>query len=155
MEGLGIEASSKKDWKQSNEQTKMSMEDFKKSSAYTDKSTRREQRLKKEVNMTPEEYKANQAAKKQKFQDSMNRLAMTLHPDHDPLEVAEFDESVRTRGQEEETERINNEYKIADTKRMNLALDAYKAKKLETDELSNTESYAGDANETNMKNTDE
>ena len=133
----------------------MSLEQFKESDQYTDKSTRREERLKKEVDMTPEEYKSNQATKKQKFQDAMNRTAMILHPNFDPSQVAEFDEGVRRRGQAEETERINNEYKAAETKRIESSLDAYKKKKDETDQLfkneSNTVNKDGSAN---MENTD-
>ena len=119
-----------------------------------EKETNREARLKKEVNMTPEEYKANQADKKQKFQDSMNRLAMTVHPNHDPSQVAEFDESVRTRGQKEETERINNAYKEADTKRMNQAMDAYKAEQLKQGKLAADIPSAGGVDDVNMENTD-
>jgi hypothetical protein len=113
----------------------MSLEQFKESDQYTDKSTRREERLKKEVDMTPEEYKSNQATKKQKFQDAMNRTAMILHPNFDPSQVAEFDEGVRRRGQAEETERINNEYKAAETKRIDNALDAYKKDQERQNEL--------------------
>jgi len=136
-------------------QGEMSLEQFKESDQYTDKSTRREERLKKEVNMTPEEYKANQADKKQKFQDAMNRVAMTVHPDFDPSQVAEFDESVRTRGQKEETERINNAYKQADTKRMQLTIDKYKEEQLKQGKLAATIPSAGGKGNANMKNTDE
>ena len=112
----------------------MSFEQFKESDQYTDKSTRREERLKKEVNMTPEEYKANQAEKKQKFQDAMTRLSLHTYK-FDPYKVAAFDESVRTRGQREETERINNEHKEANTKRMNQDMDAYKKDQERQNEL--------------------
>jgi len=148
--GEGEGTLSKKDWKAQNKGNATSMEDFKSSKGYTDKSTRREERLKKEVDMTPEEYKANQADKKQKFQDAMNRTAMILHPNFDPSQVAEFDEGVRRRGQAEETERINNEYKAAETKRIESSLDAYKKKKAEGDQLfkdeSNTVNKDGSAN---------
>ena len=153
--GEGEGKLSKKDWKAQNKANATSMEDFKSSKSYTDKSTRREERLKKEVNMTPEEYKANQATKKQKFKDSMNRLAMTVHPNYDPSEVAAFDESVRTRGQAAETERINNEYKAAETKRIESGLDAYKKKKAETDQLIEDPNFAqvnGGMDNTDTKN---
>ena len=103
------------------------------------KETRREKRLKKEVAMTPEEYEANQAAKQQRYQDAMNRLAMVVHPDFDPAQVAQFDEQIRTRGQREESQRINDAYKAAETARIQNALNAtnaYHAKKEETNQLS-------------------
>ena len=131
--GEGEGKLSKKDWKAQNKANATSMEDFKSSKSYTDKSTRREERLKKEVNMTPEEYKAN----------------------HDPSEVAAFDESVRTRGQAAETERINNEYKAAETKRIESGLDAYKKKKAETDQLIEDPNFAqvnGGMDNTDTKN---
>jgi len=98
------------------------------------------------------EYQKHRAENKQKFKDSMNRLAMTVHPNYDPSKVADFDESIRTRGQKEETERINNAYKEAETKRINNVLsgsDAYSKKKKE---LAKDPSYAqGDGG---MDNTD-
>jgi len=62
------------------------------------KETKRETRLKKEVSMTPEEYKANQAKKKQDFQDAANRVAISIDPKTSSVDVANFDKSVRSRG---------------------------------------------------------
>jgi hypothetical protein len=101
------------------------------------KETRREKRLKKEVAMTPEEFEANEAEKRQRYQDAMNRLAMIVHPDFDPRQVAQFDEQIRTRGQREESTRINDAYKAAETARINNALNAtnaYHLKQQETDQ---------------------
>ena len=125
------------------------------------KETRREKRLKKEVAMTPEEYEANEAEKRQRYQDAMNRLAMIVHPDFDPRQVAQFDEQIRTRGQREESTRINDAYKAAETARINNALNAtnaYYLKQQETNQdlLSTTNPVsAKDDGTANLDNTDE
>ena len=62
-------------------------ENWKKSDDYTDKSSKREERLKKEVGMTPEEYDANQAAKKAKrgeFFEGLDQLGQTISRAYGP-----------------------------------------------------------------------
>jgi len=96
--------------------------------------SRREERLKKEVNMTPEEYKANQAKKAQTWQDEMSRAALTIPRGSDPADVIAFDESVRTRDARDETTKVDNEYKKLLTK---TGAEAYNTKQQELLALQN------------------
>ena len=108
-------------------QGEMGMEAFKKSDKYTDKTSKREGRLKKEVNMTPDEYDANQAAKKEKFAKGMRDMGEIVSNIGDKdksmssviqgqadRKVAEADKITARKDKD-----IQNEKDIANTKRTN------------------------------------
>ena len=133
-------------------QGEMGMEAFKKSDKYTDKTSKREGRLKKEVNMTPDEYDANQAAKKEKFAQGMRdigelakaagdqdiSLVDTIKGQAD-AKVAKADKITARKDQD-----IQNEKDIANTKRTNhLTAQATANLDAETSKLPDTEVKKG------------
>ena len=60
--------------------------------------TSKQIRLQKEVDMNIDDYTANQKQKKADFQDAANRAAISIDPKTSSVDVANFDESVRSRG---------------------------------------------------------
>jgi hypothetical protein len=106
--------------------------------------------------LTPEQKAAQKADNKQKFQDATNRVAMTIHPNFDPSQVAEFDEMVGNRG----SKNIEDEYKAAKTENLKqtnrTGAEAYAEAKAKANEMrasnSNTVDEDGKANLNSTKN---
>ena len=111
--------------------------------------------MSKEAWKSDPEYQEHKAERKQEFQDAANRLAMQVHPNFDPGQVAEFDEMVRSR----ESKKISDEYKMAETERLNQAnksgAEAYAEAKAKANEMKSSDSNAVDEDGANLESTEE
>ena len=108
-------------------QGEMGMEAFKKSDKYTDKTSKREGRLKKEVNMTPDEYDANQAAKKEKFAQGMRDVgALVSNIGNEDESMSSVIQGQVDKKQKQKDKDIQNEKDKVSTERTQQLVDTYK-----------------------------
>ena len=104
--------------------------------------------------MTAEEFVAHRQEKRAKAGEAIKELGRSLHPDWDPYKEQKIPEEKRTRSLRDETTRISNEEKASQTKRRNLAMDAYEAKKEKTNVLPINIPFTGSSQNVNMDNTE-